>query len=69
MGTHTVATGPIQPQPWAPRASNLLFVGGSQAFAVVTNCLSSFPASAAKVESSETDFFDNLTIQNHQISL
>ena len=68
MGTPVVATKPIQPELCPPqKASNLLFVGGSGAFGVRTNCWSSFPPSTGQ-KWKFFQFFYVQTIYNDEVS-
>ena len=44
------AAGPMYPEPWAhQRPQKVLFVGGSVAPGVHTNCISGFPTSTAQI--------------------
>ena len=70
MGTHVVATGPISPEPCPPppkkKASKLLFVGGSMAFGVCRNSLSSPPAKllGQNLKKITKHIFDIVTTEN-----
>ena len=57
MGAHIVTTGPmyLARAMGPPKASNLLFVGGSMAFGVCTDC--SFPPSTGQKWKILSNFF------------